>query len=384
MAKALSVLVLGGTGIIGRGLTKELSRVGHDVSIVSRRANLACDADGNVRHIQLDVRDAIAAAAALRGRRFDTVIDLVSFGPTQLSEILDVFLGRCGQYIFISSATVYESAKQGCRIVEDSPKVSGGWTYPLNKAQCEEYLAARCTQGGQTYTIVRPYITYSEQRVSFGPWEAGDVMARLRRGAPIVIGDEVSRAVTSLTHSDDLGRGIAALVGNEKAANEAFHIASEEALTWRSVYEIAAGKMGVDLHIEQSPVANLLRVFPELKGKVADRQMDRRFDNNKLLNACPEFRFSHTVRSGYSEAITGLEARGVPQLGLMHDGRMDRIGVLASGSKRAAVDHARTLARGSVMSSVKYWAGYYRPAYEIARAARSALHGRDSNDYGIG
>lgn len=322
----LDVLLLGGSGIIGRELSQCLASDLHRVWSISRGSRRPYEAEfDRVTNVIADVRNPGSLDAALRGIKVDVVVDLLSYTVPQLEATLSVLEGRFRQYLFASSATVYASCRPGERLVESSALGSDHWEYPAKKIQCEERVRTLAAGHGFGYTIVRPYITYSSQRVAFGAWEALPVLDRLRRGEPVVIGDEVASATTALTHSSDLARGLGALLGNDKAVNETFHVASDESLSWGEVFGVAAEAVAQPLTVLESPVEKVLTVFPEMKGKFSDRMMHRGFDLSKFRSACPDFDFRMPIRDGYRDAIDGFlrSPRASKRYNL--EGRMDRL-----------------------------------------------------------
>lgn len=344
-----TVLVLGATGIIGRELVGAAIGRGFDVVAISRRPQASSDL--RIRYVAVDGYDTPALCTALEGLRFVAVIDLLSFTASQLEASLYGLAGLLDQYIFFSSATVYASAGAERPITEDWPRVQEGWAYPLKKIECEHRLRDLCAKLGIVYTIVRPYITYSDQRIPFGPWESETVLARLAERRPIIIGDEIARARTSLTDSRDLARATLQLVSNPAAINEDFHIASPETQTWSDVYAVAGQIMGVVPWIISIPTAKVLDVFPDLSGKISDRLLNRSFDNSKLLSACPGFTFEHSLRDGFTAAIAGYQALGVRRNAPGYVGYMDRV-IVSSSADAAIRKERRRYARGELRRSL--------------------------------
>lgn len=375
MTGALSVLVLGATGIIGQHLTDVASRCGHRVCAVSRGRNRRGLMPG-VEHIAADVRSPARIAGALGSRRFDVVVDLLSYSPDELASTLSWVTPRCGQYVFVSSATVYASAALPDLITEASPRVISTWAYPMLKIECERQLVAHADRSRLQYTIVRPYITYSGQRVPFGPWETHQVLRRLIARRPVVIGNEIAARTTSLTHSEDLARAIVALFANERALNDDFHVASPEQVTWREVYDIAAQVLDTDAHIVAAPFRDIAHAFPDLLGKFADRQLDRAFDTVKLLRACPDFQYQHSVTAGYERSIPEVLSHEIPAPDPFYEGKIDRI--VARRTSRSFDRAGRrafraSLARTSRRSYLSYLSGRFERLERAMHVVRSLV-----------
>jgi nucleoside-diphosphate-sugar epimerase len=339
-------------------------QAGHVVCGVSRRGAAYAGESNRWQSITVDASDGEALAAALRDREFDVVVDLVSFAPAQLQALLRLFAGRCGQYMFVSSATVYEGVQPPNRLTEDARRVVGPWSYPQQKIDCEALLASEAKVSGQAYTVVRPYITYSDQRLAFGVWETHDVLGRLEMGWPVVIGDDLVDTATSLTHASDLARGMVELMGNSAALNEDVHIASDETTTWREVFEKAADLLGGEANIVASTSDRMTRAFPELQGKLFDRALGRSFDNSKFLRMCPDFRFECSFEEGYASALDRLRRPGEQPRNQTFQGRLDRLAA-DSASGATVLGDMRSFfatAQGQPMQS--------RARYTVGRSQR--------------
>lgn len=385
----LSILVLGASGIIGREICRAAAIQSHRVYALSRGRkplSLGTESADHVTPIVLDGYDAEALSVAVDGMTFDVVVDLLSFKPEQLLNFLDVLADRCAQYVFVSSATVYGSAPSPGLIAEDSPLAHADWRYPEDKVTCENVLKSECEARRLSYTVVRPYITYSNQRIAFGAWETDTVLTRIARRDPVVIGTEIAAARTTLTHSSDLARGIVALMANSSATNEIFHVVSDEVVSWRQVYETAAGILGEELRERHASASELLRVFPNLRGKVLDRSMDRAFNIDKFRKACPDFEFEYDLASGYRQAIS-THLRTSP-LSYRSEGRMDRLVKSAAISAHQRISLHRRVNELGIRSGkdlVEYLSGYSAVLDQMrARAKSFGSVGATRDPYAVG
>lgn len=379
MAQKVKVLVLGATGIIGRELCAVLVGRGYDVYAVSRGSRRPTK---DVTTIVADVRNTEVFAAAVEGFVFHTVVDLVSFDAVQSAAVLEAISGKCKQYMFVSSATVYDSAKKGL-ISESSSRLTKGWRYPLKKIDAEKSVMSECAKRGIAFTIVRPYITYSEQRISFGEWEGVSVIERIKDGRPIVLGDELANTVTTLTHSYDLSVGMAGLVGNESAYNEDFHITSDEYMTWRQVFEVAGNVIGKKPNIIDMGIDKVASSFPEIRGKIEDRCLVRKFDNSKIKKAVPGFKCKYSLEDGYRQVIGGILGKDSAPSDLVTQAKIDRLArKYASVSGLKAIDSYRKSLRGKDWA--RYQIGYYSWVYGFARFVRNTVRrGKKQGDYAL-
>lgn len=233
----MNILILGGTGAMGSHLAPLLCRE-NEVTVTSRSKRESSE----VRYIQGDAHDGAFLQALLAERHWDCIVDFMHYGTAEFAARVDLLLSAAGQYIFLSSARVY--ADCAAPITEDSPRLLDVCTdaeylatdeYALAKARCEDILRGKVARN---WTIVRPSITYSETRLQLGASEKEDWLYKALHGKPIIFSDDLAHKVTTMTYAGDVARGIATLVGNEKAFGEAFHITGSDHREWCEVLDI--------------------------------------------------------------------------------------------------------------------------------------------------
>ena len=132
---------------------------------------------------------------------------------------LELFQGRTGQYIFISSASAYQTPPVNLPVTESTPLANPFWDYSRAKIACEERLTRAYREEQFPMTIVRPSHTYD---CTFLPLHGQYTMVdRMRKGKKIIVhGDGTSLWV--LTHHRDFARGFVGLLGNSRALGEVF------------------------------------------------------------------------------------------------------------------------------------------------------------------
>jgi nucleoside-diphosphate-sugar epimerase len=134
----LKVLFIGGTGNISLPCVAAAVIAGHHVTVFNRGAR-AVTLPAGVASIVGDINDA-GAWGDLAKSSFDVVCQFIVFTPEQMTRDIDTFSGGAGQYIFISSAPVYEKPPRHYVITEKTPTVNPYWTYSQNKIACEAML----------------------------------------------------------------------------------------------------------------------------------------------------------------------------------------------------------------------------------------------------
>ena len=160
----MKVLFIGGTGVISSACSELALARGIDLYLLNRGQSVRPAPEG-AHVLRADIRDPEAGARRAGRPRFDAVVDWIAFTPDQVAADIALFRGRTGQYIFISSASVYEKPPSRLPITEDTPLVNPFWTYAANKIACEELLREAARAEGFPSTIVRPSHTYDRTKL---------------------------------------------------------------------------------------------------------------------------------------------------------------------------------------------------------------------------
>lgn len=294
----MKILLIGGTGTISMAITRLLAEQGHDV-ILLNRGSRNDNIPENVRTIQCDISDEKAAAEKLKDMSFDCVGQFIGFVPAQVERDIRLFSGKTKQYIYISSASAYQKPVSDCVITESTPLSNPHWQYSRDKIACEELLMKNYRENGFPVTIVRPSHTYDERSVPLGvhgdkgSWQ---VVKRIMEGKPVIIHGDGS-SLWTITHNSDFAKAYAGLVGNIHAIGQAFHITSDESVTWDQIYSIIADELGVELKACHVPSDWLCDIGPyDFEGTlIGDKTNTVIFDNSKIKRAVPDFRA--TVRA---------------------------------------------------------------------------------------
>ena len=232
-----NILIFGGTGAMGKHLSRLLC--GENRLFVTSRTAHESEA---VTYIQGDAHDADFLSRVLSLCPWDCIVDFMHYGTQEFASRVDSILSSTAQYVFLSSARVY--ADSSVPITENSPRLLETCTdseylstdeYALAKAREEDILNAK---PGRNWTIVRPSITYSEERLQLGASEKEDWLFKALHGRPIIFSRDLEHKITTMTYGGDVARGIAALIGNERAFGEAFHITGGDHMEWAEVLDV--------------------------------------------------------------------------------------------------------------------------------------------------
>ena len=300
-------LFIGGTGTISMAITRRLAAEGHTLYLLNR-GNRSDELPEGVQVIQCDISDEDDAAEKLRGMEFDCVGEFIGFVPEQVERDYRLFRGRTKQYIYISSASAYQKPAKSHIITEETPLENPYWEYSRNKIACENFLMEMYRANGFPVTIVRPSHTYDERSIPLGvhgnagSWQ---VVRRIIDGKPVIIhGDGTS--LWTITHNSDFAKAYVGLIGNPQAIGEAFHITSDESISWNEIYNAIADTLGVKLHPFYASSETLAAVsnYDFTGSLIGDKANSVSFDNSKVKRLVPGFRAEVSAREGIRRTVS--------------------------------------------------------------------------------
>jgi nucleoside-diphosphate-sugar epimerase len=296
-----------------------------EVFVLNRgRASTARPLPGVATSLVGDLRDADSVREALGSREFDVVADFRAFTPSDVSSRLDVLAGRMGQYVFISSASAYQTPPGPLPVLESTPLRNPFWQYSRNKIACEDLLVRAYREDGLPMTIVRPSHTYDKTLLPFdGGWTVVD---RMRRGAGVVVhGDGTS--LWTLTHHTDFARAFVGLLGHPAAIGDSFHITSDEWLAWNDIYAIVGHAAGVEPRLVHVPSDRVAAEDPEWgAGLLGDKAHSMIFDNSKVRRLVPDYTAVVGFHQGAREIMDWYDADpSRQQVDPAMDATMDRL-----------------------------------------------------------
>ena len=300
----LNILFIGGTGQISLSCVRRAVAQGHSVSVFNRAQTEARLPEG-VEIVRGEKSDD-AAYAALAARGFDAVCQFIAFKPEEVARDIAAFAGKTGQYVFISSASVYEKPPRHHVITEETPAVNPYWPYSQDKIACEDVLRA---SAGLAWTIVRPSHTVRTRLPSM--MEERDLIGhRLLAGKPLLVAGDGS-APWTVTRAEDFARPFVGLLGKPAALGEVFHITSDHAYTWDAIYRTIAAGLGVDARIVHVPTDTLVRYRPAWAGPLSgDKSWTALFDNSKVKGVAGDFTCARDLAEVLAGPIDGFKRRG--------------------------------------------------------------------------
>jgi nucleoside-diphosphate-sugar epimerase len=210
----MKILFIGGTGRISRAVSHQVIASGLDLYLLNRGSRNAEVPGGQC--VIADIQRPEAVRTALKGLQFDVVVDWIAYTPDEIERDLAIFRGRVKQYIFISSASVYQKPPVHFLVSESTPRHNPYSDYSRNKIACEDRLLMAYNEEAFPATIVRPSHTYDRHfPFSIGGSAGYTVADRMKKRKPVIVhGDGSSLWV--VTHAEDFARGFLGLIGNEQ------------------------------------------------------------------------------------------------------------------------------------------------------------------------
>lgn len=336
MTEQKRILLLGGTGAMGAHLSRVLSKRGDSVDVTTRRERKD---ECNIHFIRGNAHDTNFVKKLLKTQCYDAVVDFMVYNTDEFKTRANMMLENAKQYVFLSSARVYADSETPIKedetprlldVCKDAEYLATD-EYALTKARQEDILRH---SGKMNWTIIRPYITFSEIRLQLGVLEKENWLWRALHGRTIVFSKDIADRLTTLTYGLNVAEAMAALIGDERALGEAFHITYDKSYKWSELLEIYLETL--EEITGKEPKVMMIDKALNLKngGKwqvLMDRHFNRSFDNTKIKRfydtsqflptkeglrqclksfaTCQNFIYINTPREAYLDKLTCEWAR---------------------------------------------------------------------------
>jgi nucleoside-diphosphate-sugar epimerase len=319
MAK-LKALFIGGTGVISSACARVAVEHGIDLFVLNRGRSTDRPLPPGVTTLRADAREPRSVRQEIKDLDFDAVVNWVAFTPDQVQTDIELFSGRTGQYVFISSASAYQTPPARVPVTESTPLRNPFWAYSRGKIACEDLLVAAYREQGFPATIVRPSHTYDQTTVPFdGRWT---VLGRILAGKPVIVhGDGTS--LWTLTHNEDFARAFVPLLAHTRTLGDAIQITSDDVLTWNQIAEALAAALGVSAQVVHVPSDAIAAADPDWgAGLLGDKAHSMIFDNAKVRGLVPGWRAVIPFEQGAREIADWYRADPARQV---TDARLDAV-----------------------------------------------------------
>jgi nucleoside-diphosphate-sugar epimerase len=304
----MKVLFIGGTGNISSYCVELALERGYGVTVLNR-GKTQVSFSRPVTTVIGDRNDRALLRQVAEREHFDVACDFIGYLPEEVAVDIDAFSGQVGQFLYISSVAAYQKPPRYYIHTESTPLHNPFWKYASDKIACENLLNQAYREKGFPMTIVRPWHTYGETRIPCALGGAGyTVVDRMRKGLPIVCHGD-GQSLWGLTWSGDIAKGIVGLLGKAQALGEAFHITTDEILTWDQIYQTfarAAGCAAKLVHISSEFIA---RRYPDAGAAlIGDLMYSAVYDNAKIKRIVPEYKATMSLADGIAKSIAWFDA----------------------------------------------------------------------------
>ncbi|MBD5311600.1 MAG: SDR family oxidoreductase [Muribaculaceae bacterium] len=301
-------LIIGGTGTISTSVVDLALRKGWNISLLNRGRK---PLPAGVHSIVADIHDEAAVARLIENSHYDVVAQFIGFGAEDAERDIRLFTGHTQQYIYVSSASVYQKPLSAYPITESTPARNPYWIYSQGKIAAEDVFNRAYRENGFPVTIVRPSHTYDGTKPCVaihgnkGVWQ---IVKRILEEKPVIIpGDGTS--LWTLTHASDFAKGFVGLMGNPCALGETYQITNDEVMTWNQIHSIIAATCGKPLnpcHVASDFLAAHQGNYDLQGSLLGDKANSVIFDNTKIKRAVPDFRCTVTMAEGLRQGTENI------------------------------------------------------------------------------
>jgi len=309
----MKILFIGGSGNISSACTRAALEKGYTVYHLNR-GKTTFEVIPGVTMLTADIHVPGQTEKAIAGLKFDVVANFIGFTAADVQRDIDLFAGKTGQYIYISSASAYQKPLAYPFVTESTPLKNPYWDYSRDKIAAEETLLQAYRDIDFPVTIIRPSLTYQYViPLAIGGWDDYGIIDRMRKGLPVIVHGDGS-SLWTITHSEDFAKGFAGLLGHQQAIGQAFHITSDEVLTWNQIYEAVAAAIGVKaniVHISSDFICDAAEALGQgwMRGSLlGDKSCSVIFDNSKIKSFVPGYSARIPFSEGIKRTIAWFEA----------------------------------------------------------------------------
>ncbi len=251
-----TVMVIGGTGFIGRNLTRELVRRGHDVRVVSRGKSAPfADIANHVETVSLSLHDKNALTKAMDG--IDVVFNLAKSMDKTWDDALKNDVGvavrvaeACldagvKRLVYTGTIASYDMSNPDDAITEDTPfgEMQERNLYARSKAECERRLLELHETRDLPVVIARPGIVLGAggplQHWGIGRWHGSGAVRLWGAG----------RHVLPFVLADDVSDGLIRMMQEDAAIGQSFNLVGDTMMSARDYFAAIHKTLGVRIHV---------------------------------------------------------------------------------------------------------------------------------------
>lgn len=277
-------LVIGGCGLLGRGISPVLLQSGWSVTLLGRGQVKPSGELKQCEFLQVDRKDREACARVLAGHQWELVVDCAAYTLEDTRQAVELFQGRVKHYWFISTDFVYAVTGVSRYPLTEETSGENDQPYGLHKREAEKFLIQSAESGKFPVTILRPPHILGEGRPAGCDPAAGgrdpELVKRIKSGEsiPLLLGGQF---LIQPVWSREIGNCICALMGNPDTFGKIFNAPGGECVTVRQYYLLLAEICGVPLKV--TPVDP--EIFKLENPQQAHSVRHRIYDTQKLRAA---------------------------------------------------------------------------------------------------
>ena len=303
----MKVLFIGGTGNISTAVSRLAIARGIDLYHLNRGTTKIIIQ--GVKTITGDISNPKSLPGEILKTNWDVVVNWIAFTDKDIERDINLFKGKTKQYIFISSTSAYQKPLLNPIVTESTPLKNPYWEYSRNKIKCEERLNQAYRDEDFPMTIVRPSLTYDMViPVAIGGFREYTMADRILRGEKIIVQGD-GKSLWTVTHSEDFAKGFVGLMRNYQSIGHAFHITSDEILSWDSINKIVADALGKEAKIVHIPTDFICKCDDYFTGTLlGDKSESAIFDNSKIKSFVPEFKATIPFKEGIKRTLDWFDA----------------------------------------------------------------------------
>lgn len=323
------ILILGGTGFVGRILTEKLIYSDYDITLFNRgRRNP--ELFPGLKRIISDINT--PEIEKIKNQSWDVVFDFIGMSPVNIELIIDLIKGNVGRYIFISSASAYlpeDLSAVKIPITEDTvtltctkeqkDDIDPYKHYGEKKAESERILLS---QNNFDVIIFRPALIYGKYDWSdrFYYW-----LYRVKKCEKFIIPDD-GKTIFTHTYSEDFARILYESI-NIKNHSDVYNAVTHTPVSLWKLIEISSEILNVNPEVinADSSFLNSEQISPWNDLPLWMGDFDMVFDNMKLLKdfLTPLKPFEQSVKETieYYDGLNWYE----PEYGMMLEKELELI-----------------------------------------------------------
>lgn len=283
-----SVLVIGGTGTMGKPLVCELYNKGYKVDIVCRQK---VNDNRDIKYYYGNAKDKSFMKSVL-SNHYNVIVDFCLYSSAEFRDRYEILCEATDKYVCLSSSAVYANvdypkSESAPLYIDVDPPVVGEdkfkW-YCYEKARIEKTLRQ---SKYKNWTIIRPGMTMNNNHFYWGNWIDEEWSFRIIHGKKVVIPRDMLPFKASITYGGDVTPMIMAVVTAPEAIGQTYNVTSKQVFSWQELldlYKVVFGKYGIEVKIEYIDSCEDIIRFNPSERYVYERArlLDRVFDSSKI------------------------------------------------------------------------------------------------------